>query len=213
MKGSEALQLFRFRLARFTADATTLTDEMLLVEMNLAQKRLEEEACLPWFLISEMATEQTVPHDERVQLPDTFIRELETDSLWLVEDSGKLLPLGKAPLDALRERFADVGEAKPRGYAISGNYFRLRPVPDTIYNLRMSFFEHDASVVKDVENRWLKYETDLLIAEAGQVVATLYLRDDKAAGAFGTWRQERYAKMKANEDARTLTNMPGTPED
>lgn len=217
MIGSDAIQLMRFRLARFSPDVTTLTDAMILAEMNAAQIRMEREVSLPFFLISEEATEQTVPFDERVQLPDRFIRELEVDSLWIIVPEGsKKISLGpKMPLDSMRERYpVAIGSgAFPKTYAILGNYFRLGPIPDAVYSIKMIYYKKDAAITLVDENRWLANEPDMILAETGQVLAMLYLRDEKAGVAMAGWKKEIYDRRSLFEITRASINLSVTPED
>lgn len=212
MNGSAAVALLRNRLTLFSSSSTAvLTDAMILTELSLAQQRLEKEVVLPWWLISERASEQTVPGDERVEVPTQFLREVEVDSLWILDSDGTERQLKKRPVDVAKERHPGTG--RPELYGLLGVYFRLFPIADKVYNILMTYFKGDATPTLLTENLWLRYEPDLLLAEAGSVIARLYLRNEAAAAKFEEHRRECYLRLVRNEDARHTTNTEPNPEE
>ena len=212
MNGSQAATLLRNRLTLFSTSAgTVLTEEILLQELNLAMQRLEKEKVLPFFLISEEARENTIIDDERVKVPARFLREIEADSLWVFDAAGKRHLMKKGFLDTIRMSYPDPG--MPKEYSLHGFYYRVRPIPNAVFVVSMTYYKGDDPIVADEENQWLTYEPDLLMAETGHVVAILYLRDERAQAKFESWRNECYVRMVNNETARMQINTNPNPED
>lgn len=207
------VQTLKWRLSRFTSTGA-LTDEMVITELNLAQTRMEHKAVLPWFLLSNMASEDLQVGQERVQLPDRFLVENDESDLWLVDPEGVRTPLKKTDYDSMRNKYTKGGT--PKEYAIVGRYFYLRPVIDAPgYKIEMIYFKGAPEIIAGGPegDEWLRHYPDLLIAEAGRVLAEFYLKMPQASTAFGLLRTEAYDDMIRRETFRETTQRDPTPED
>jgi hypothetical protein len=191
----------------------TGNDSEIATELQEAQIRLEQGIVLPkggiflpWFLVSEVASAAMVSGEERSPLPTDFLSELEEGALWLYDANAptdtQFKPLAKDDLDFLK---ADQpGTGSPVAYSQSGTYFRLKPTPDSSAaankSLKLLYRAKDAILSTGVsENNWTKYAHELMVGEAGTMIAQS-LRDPTAAKIFGdTVVVERHRLYMATE--------------
>ena len=211
MIGSEAVTLLKQRAQRNTA-GTTL-DSWIESELKQAQIRLERGSLLPWFLITERSFEEMTKDDERVMVPSLFLREVDTEMMQ-VEDtanSGTRHDVNKRLYENIRTRYPAEEKGRPRQYALVGEYFRCRPIPDiATYILWMVYYEEDEVFDLTKENLWLKYFPDLLIAEAGMIVAGGI--QNPSAAIFANMQATEIARMKTDNTARAEMNADPNPE-
>lgn len=187
MNVQSALNLLMARLGNRTE--TSLRANCLL-EMQLVQEtKLEGGPELPFFITSETISTVT-PSDgieRRVEVPDDFLREIEEDALYIVEDDGSETALVKGNYDDLVEEYGSDGTGdKPLKYALVGNYFELFPIPlvERVLKMRCYLREDPPADTANSENAWFKWIPDLIIAETGLVVATLHLQDVELQAIF-----------------------------
>ena len=174
---------------------------------------------LPWFLRSEVTSAVTCAGEERVSVPADFIREWDDDALYYFNPNpnpvppylpGNWWPLEKNELSYNRMRWGPHWPSMtppfpqpppqpdfpgPRAYSLDGFYFRIFPLPDQVYQLKLIYYAHDAPLdpVNDTENKWLKHAPYVLIGEAGyQMAATA--RDNDRMQYFEKMRDEALAR-------------------
>lgn len=168
-----------------------------------AQVILEQGAELPWFLKTEVSSISTVSGEERIPIPNDFLREDEDDSLWFFEvgtggDDDTWIALAKEDVEFLRKKYPGSADT-PIAYSLDEKYFRIFPTPDSIYTLKMVYYRRDTDLTSNIENDWLKYFPYLLIGEAGRLFSP-GLRDKDATAQFSRWAAEgRIAMLVANE--------------
>lgn len=213
MTRDEAVALVKGRLSnRKDADL----DPLIVAEMKLAQIKLESALTLPWFLLSEMSETTTDIGDERVELPEDFLREPEEETaLWRYDtdsSNDKWKELSKDAYDKLKVKHDETGA--PLAYALVGNYFRLKPTPDKEYPIRMIYYKRDQSLDSGAtENKWLKNTPDLLIAETGFVIASQYLKDQESALIFSEQLKEARTRYSSFWTAREQAGRSYTKGD
>lgn len=158
-------------------------DALALTFLSTTQERLEKNGeFLPWFLLTENASKQTIVGEERVGLPLRFLRENEEDALWY-QNAGVWSPLDKMHLDDMRRLYPDGyvapgGDTIPRAYSVDRSYFRIRPLCTTSFPLRMIFFEADTPMAQSIENRWLTHASKWIVNEAGLLLASALQHTD-----------------------------------
>lgn len=180
MNLDDAVALIKGRLARWN---DTVLTTYIKMEIAAAQRRQEMVEPLPWFLLTESSYATTTVGDERVEIPDDFIREADEDALWIEDSDGVYHKLRKDDYDAIRSYWTETGQ--PLRYALVGSYFRLRPEPDAVYTVHMIYFGKDSELSDgSPTNKWLDNASEVLIADAGRVVASRYVRNDAAAAEF-----------------------------
>lgn len=214
MLGSEAVARIQRRLGYRTDK-----EAEILAELQTSQRKLEGGVDVPsanggiftfypWFLLSEILGRSTVVGEERVPVPTGFLSEAEPDALWyFVPATGETVAdwnaLAKGDLDALRASFPGVGA--PRAYSLIGPYFRVLPVPDAVYQLKMLCYLRDTPVALGEENNWLKHAPDLLIADAGEQVA-MNLQNAQASASFRAERAKEVLRLFIASEDRIHTN-------
>jgi hypothetical protein len=169
---------------------------------------------LPWFLLTERASVTSPANEERLLLPSDFICEHEEDALWLQLPSGGEKLLCKYDADDLRQVTSSMTSAEITSaiasfkfsYALTGDYFRIFPTPDTSYSYKMIYYQKQTvmTLVTD-ENRWLKYAPWVLIGMAGENYAHA-IRD---ATAMQYFQQKKGSALQSITDhtlARQLAN-------
>lgn len=215
MTRDEALKLLKYRVKR--VQSTTM-DEAILLEMKFAQEQILERAVtLPWFLLTEFLSYACREGEERIPLPAldserTFLAEYEEGTMWVPDDTNPNNPraLIKDEYDAIVAKYPDLG--KPQMYSLDGPYFRVRPVPDKEYTLKLLVYLKDKSIPTNpasdgtFENNWLKWAADLLIAETGRVIAFKHLRDMALAEEFKKDADVARARLFTYEEARRHMN-------
>jgi hypothetical protein len=171
------------------------------------QAKLELRPLLPWYLRTEISSNSTVSGEERVVTPSDFIREDEESALWYfdasADDEDKWTEIIKDDLSVLRHKFPGVGT--PKAYAIHGDYFRIFPTPDAVYTLKLAYYQKQAVLTSNIENKWLLHASDLMIGMAGKDIATA-LRDADAVAIFKDMITEGQAQLLIDTEARRHEN-------
>lgn len=213
MIGSTAKTLLKNRLGRGTS-ANTAFDTWMQSELEAAQTRLEKMSVLPYFLVSERAFSVVTINEERVQLPTGFLREVEETVVQLYDtSSGEYEELVKNLPEDLKIHHPDEETGRPKRYAIRGDYFLVCPIPDkTTYQIWMTYYKAADVITDEAENAWLQYYPDLLIAEAGVLMAST-LRNDAALNSLSTLKNQQMEALLRDENARLQANLDPTPED
>lgn len=211
MIGSEAVTLMKRRMARFSS-STTMDDDVL-IELKQAQTRLELSPELPWFILSERSFIDTVANEPRIIVPDDMIREYEEGALWVLDEEGAEHEIKKRLWDDIKSDPRFDTPARPSRYALVGEYFRLRPVPNAIYTVRMIFFQQQPIITLGEENNWLKWVPDLVIAEAGVIMASSYIKNDEAAKMFSEMLAKEEIRLAIASEAREHANHKYVGED
>ena len=186
----------------------TTLDSSIVNYMLLAQVTLEKAPTKPWFLVSEDTFTSTVANEERVPVPLDFLCETDDAALRYRPDSYPDLPereLKKEDYDVLREIFRCTENGKPRGYALIGNYFRIAPVPDAVYNLRQLYYKKGTLLSSNIENEWLKEVPLLLLGSAGKLISGP-TRDVRASNVFDGWIATGTAILHNHDSSRASAN-------
>lgn len=182
---------------------------IILLEMDEVQLRLEGDPVLmPWFMLTESSTSVTIIGDERVALPADFIHEFEDGALQVQDPTSLLwLDLTKEDYEHMREEYRESDPGQPKQYALVGSYFRVKPVPDLVYSIRMLYFAHQVlPSATNIENSWLKYASDLLLSETGFTVASLHMQDMELAQQFDGARKIAKDRLWKLNEARMHAN-------
>lgn len=216
MDRDSAVTILRGRLKRLGDSSIAST---IITELQAAQARLESDPELPWFLLSEDLTATTVVNEERVPVPlnigglgRNFLREHEEGALWLLPvDSTEYIEVPKDEYDAISARWPGAGQ--PQRYALTKDYFRLRPVPDQAYPLKIMCYLSDQVLTSNIENLWLKYASDVLICAAGQMIARYHLRDQAASQIFTEDLAAARQRLFISNEARIHANRNYTMGD
>ncbi len=168
----------------FRTSSTTLNAE--IVEALQKSQRLREMGkTLPWFLKVEDDSLSFTLNDPSIDLPVDFIREIADENLWWDgDDSNDRRELQKIDFAQGRRLYIEPTNLTPVAYALRKDSLYLFPTPDFSGTLTWSYYGRDAILDDDAdENEWLSHAPDLMVADAGVIVAA-DLSDDKALAKF-----------------------------
>lgn len=203
MTRDEAVTLLLARCERREDD--TYLQGILPTEMKLVQETvLERKPSLPWFLLSEEATANTLANEDRLEVPDDFLLQDDDQHLY-VRPTGEThwKRLDKRSFVFLQEKFKNT-TGVPQGYALSGVYFRFRPIPDTVYPVKFSYYARDTWPAGTETNRWLTEAADVLIAETGKVIAGQYLHNAQLADRFAGDAERAWQTLWLRHEQRNV---------
>lgn len=211
MTRSEAIVLIHQQLG-FRSDLA----DRIIPNLTAAQTMLEAGPTKPWFLISEDSYVRTTADEDRVPIPSDFIQEVDEAVLRYVPDDSEeeQVDLKKDYYDTLRVNYAEVEAGAPEAYCLMGEYFRIFPMPDDDYLIRMIYYKKDTVLTTDVENGWLKHVPFLLVGKAGGMIASA-VRDSAALATFMKWEQEGrvlLVSQNADRDMAGRDMQMGGPE-
>ena len=196
-------------IAKRLGNRTDLNDAIQL-EMKLAQQNtLERLQRLPWFLLSDFSWTVTVPGEQKIQIPNDFLREARDGTLWVKSTDDEWLMVTKKEFDYLSSLYGSYvpsdGE-RASHYALSGKYFYLFPTPNTGYEVRMRYFQKDTVMTTGTdENLWAEHEPDLLINATGMKMSS-YISNKTAMTAFREGYVYALDQMEKHETAREMAN-------
>lgn len=165
-------------------------DSAIVDQMKFAQTTLEAAPTVPWFLISEDSYAVTTADEERLASPGDFLVEAEDARLYYRPDDfpdSDDVELKKEDYDQLKRDFVGVPSGPPQAYALLGEYFRLFPLPDAVYTIRLIYYKRDTVLSSNVENGWLKHVPLLLLGSALKLIAEGPIRDDRAGKIADQW--------------------------
>ena len=184
MNRSQAVSAIKLRLGFYTKK-----DDEIISELTISQGQLERGVLRPtggifkpWFLVSEVQSAVTQIDEDRVPFPQAiadqhngFLSEVENAALWILdpeaESDDPWVQLDKKPFDEIQEKYP--GTDMPKAYDIMGVYFRLRPIPDAEYTLKIITHNADITLASDGStNKWLTWAPDVLWAHTGMTIAT-----------------------------------------
>ena len=204
-----AVDLLMGRLARHV---NTVTQQDIINEMDFAQTVLLEGDAVPfWFLLSDEQSLATVADQEYIAQPSDFLQEWEEAGLYYVDDDGDHQEMLKNDWDVVKAKITGTG--KPEYYALAGERFLFRKLPDAIYTMYWRYYQKQTSLAgvygdaANVENGWLKHAADLLMAETGVIVATQYLQSDKMAQMFMKQAGDARGRLVRKDTIMRETNV------
>jgi hypothetical protein len=202
-------------MGRLGKRQNAFTQQDIINEMVYVQDTLLEGDATPfWFLLTEAAETTTIPDEERITLPTDFLQEWEEGALYIVVD-GEDCAMVKDDWDTIKNRVT--GSGQPEYYALAGDYFLVRKIPDAVYTVKMRYYGRQASLAGtygsavdtdgNIENNWLKWASDLLIAETGIVIANQYLQSEKMLQLFAAQATVARKRLIAKDTIMRETNI------
>lgn len=172
-------------------------DAEIVQAMIEVQEQIEIEPELPFFLRFVDDTLVTVIDDHRLTLPVSYIRDAEED-FRVTDSDGESFSLVKDTKGYLSLRYQDmdgIEEGVPKKYALIDRVWWFYPRPDATYALSTTYYKKDDTLATNIENKWLKYLPELLIARSGLMLASA-LRDKAGIELFNGLN--KFATIKLN---------------
>ncbi len=180
----DAVALLKGRLSKYSG---TDLDANIVSEMqSIQENELEGGDFLPWFLfnLAEQSISTTIG-DPQVAVPTGFLMEWEEGEMWRYDASSSdipRVPINKADYQDIHGLYPGSGE--PKGYDLQGDAFWFAPTPDAVYEYRFYAYMRDQVLSTNIENQWLKYASDWMIALVGAKIAGMYMRDTELSQMF-----------------------------
>lgn len=179
----------------FRASSTNLNARIVEC-LQRAQRNLEMGKTFPKFLIEEDATLSGLAGNSTIDFPIGFLRIVEEENIWWNGDSSNdRRELQKASLKQLKTLWTGTTQVTPVAYALRKDSIQIFPTPDVAHTYTWSYYKA-ADLLDDDgdENVWLLNAPDLLIAEAGLIVAA-DLQDDAAATKFAAMQSSAQSAL------------------
>lgn len=180
----------------------------IIAEMQLAQEtRLEQNGRFtPWFMLTPTIQELvTIIGASAIVLPDNFVSEAEEEPLWVQDvESQDFRQLRKVSLAEGKMFYPGTGE--PKAYSFTGTLFTLYPTPDKLTTIFLRYNAKQASLATNIENAWLKYASDLMIAEVATVIAAQKMQNKELAAVFASARDDAWQRLFVMHESLQHTN-------
>ena len=202
MTRDEAVALLEDRLG----NRGTTFDALIVTEMKAAQTRLEMLPQLPWFLLTHSTDLATVSGTKTVELPSSFLMEDEYSQLFLIDDDGNFRRVIKKTYDTLRGSGHFDSDSLPIFFALQKSTLYFFPTPSGGNTIDWFFFAQDTVLSSNVENEWLKYVPELLVAAAGLRVAR-YMRSAELIQLFTQDYKDALGEMLLQDEARRQASL------
>lgn len=195
---------------------TGLSSSLITTAISNAQGELEKLPELPWFLHTEISSISTTADEERIAVPADFIKEIDEEPLYYYDTSGttdEWVSLRKLTTNNLRNIYnlaitnSQEVSGTPLYYALDGAYFRLYPIPDAAYTLKLTYYgKQDVLSAGSDTNGWSLYAPYALIGKAG-ILLSMNNRDKSGIEIFGALLTESSQLLNRQSEAREHSGM------
>ena len=197
MTRDEAVALMKQRMGN---NNDTSLDALIVTEMQFVQSTLLEQAPeLPWFLYG---SQDVVESTEEITAPTGYLREFAGTPLQ-VYNGNKFVKFSKGDQVSLDAYDFNTTYAYPVAYAneeLNVNEVNLRVFGwdgSSNYTVRWNGYYADTALSTNVENKWLKFAPDLLIAETGVIISSQYNSFMQFAQIFADQKNKALARLQA----------------
>lgn len=181
-----AVKSLVYQRLSFRRPSATL-DAAIFNAMNEVKFTLERGGkSLPNWLIEEDSVLAGTGGDAVIALPDSFIREVEDEPLYLLDSDGnKIQELERGEYNQLKTSTPYWSGTAPAAYARRNTSIVVFPVPSEDFSLSWTYYKADTDFdsASDVANKWLTNFPYLIVASAGLIVAA-DLQDAAATAKF-----------------------------
>lgn len=185
------------RIARGLGFRQSLDPTIVIDVLKEAQRDLESGKSLPRFLVREDQTLTLVSGTHSVALPADFIR-LDDEVLPYFTPANSDIPRflkSVSFVDGVVSQFSQATTVEaPSIFVVRADTLDFITTADVSYTLTWNYFAKAEVLDTDVENLWLKFAPDWLIAEAGKRLARDF-RDAEALNSFSAMLQEARAAV------------------
>jgi hypothetical protein len=198
MRRDEAVFLIQSRFGGMEGE-----EDRIIAELQFAQELYERSVKKPWFLVTTGLRDVTEQGSTSlVGLDPQFLQEYEPGSVWMKPSPTTVKLLQKLSFDIGMNRR---GTGMPTHYDLIGDQLHVFPVPDQTYELIIRYYGKDERLHGDIENKFLQYAPDLLIARAGLNIAKY--AEPSMLQVFQMDEQEAHARLVAENEARIQANL------
>lgn len=148
------------------------SDAGVVLTMQEVQRDLEMGKTLPWFLLEEAMILVGTADDPEVALPADWLRFSEDDPPTAYNADAELIAeLEKGEYNQLRNVWTGSTRVRPLAYSIRKSTLWVFPTPSTVWSVRGSYYKKDALLTSNIENEWLEFAPNVIIAKTGLKMA------------------------------------------
>lgn len=210
-------ELIALLKARCKRSADTSLDATIVTELKFVQEQILEKPPiidkLPWFLITDWTQFTITSNVDYVAVESAlpgFLLEYEDGEMQYQDpdDATSWLEIPKAEGDRAESYYRDDDNSYPLVYSIVGSRFIFKPTPDQNYTARTKYYARDTVLSTNVENNWLKYAADVVLAETGKIIAGRYLVNAQLAAEFDADAKDAWKRLWDMDELRKTSNMP-----
>ncbi len=179
-------------------------DAIVVERLQEAQRQREMGEQPPWFLRTEDVPFTATANVPTIALPVGFWQFDEESSLKLYTSGVFTRNLEFGAFDQLSKVWSGSTETSPFAVALRKDTIYLFPTPTSAVTLFADVYLHDDELLADdTENLWLANAPDILIADAGLLVAA-DIDDEVAIKKFTAKLQRAEAKLFAETIEREM---------
>lgn len=182
-----------------------------------AQRDLEKGKTIPRFLLRENETLTILENQTQVALPVRFLRPDDDNPLSYVGTDSNLRQYltpyryYREAVEALQSQQRPdqpaLGTDAPSVYVILNDVVDFIVKVDRKYTFTWNYYEGDAVLTSNIENKWLKFAPEWLIGEAGIRMA-LDKRDEGGVQLFTAMMQKARMAVFGDDVARDESFAP-----
>jgi hypothetical protein len=191
-------------------------NDNIILKLKEAQRLFESGRTLPFFLKNEDQPLIIPIGDANVVLPSGFIKEVENESLRIIDpiNNEKYFLEKFIDLDMMIRSLTgpSVPDGYPKAYMIRNTGITFLPKRNIETTATWSYYMQDVVLDNDVENGWLRYAPDAMIGKAGGLmVRSLGVSDAgmaKRLEHFQMLEAEGWAAIRAQTFDREEANFP-----
>lgn len=196
----------------YRTDTSTLTQ--IVTEMSLVQRTILEDGRLtPWFLRKLDADLTLLVSARTLAIPTDFIVMDSKAGFWHYlstagADARYVKKLVKDDWDVLINTYQETDGIAPLGYEMDRTNFHIFPKNNSAGSLtfKINYYARETDVADgDIENDWLVFAEDLMIAEVGFRMAKR-LRDTALQAEFTSEIGEARTRLSASEVEREMSD-------
>ena len=160
-------------------------NSVIVEALQNVQRDLERGKTLPRFLVQEDASLTITANVAYIAHPTGFLREVEDERPWLdASGDDAAIELQKADFNQAKTLWLGSEVTTPRVYAMRKARMWLFPTPTEAGTITWSYYKAADLLDEDAdENVWLLNAPDLMVAQAGLLVAA-DLNDKEALAKF-----------------------------
>lgn len=190
---------------------TTLRDK-IISEMAFVQEFiLEGTNPLPWFLRTKTESLSTVIGDETITLPTGFLQLWDEGGVWKLSATGVPTVLQREDYARLQDYYEDIDTIGY--YDLVDTTLYVRQVPTEVVTIGLWYYKRDTLITgtyddvgTNLQNSWLQYAADWLMAETGRLLADGYLQAPNMAALFQRQALEARDRLMREHEHRDEIN-------
>lgn len=172
-------------------------DDDIIEALQEAQRQREMGTTLPWFLKTEQGTFTGTASVNYIALPTGFLRFDEECALaYYNADGAYVRDLELGEYSHLNKLWASSTLTSSYAASLRNTRLYVFPTPNAAFSIKTDYYAAATELTDNVTNEWLTYAPDILICDAGLIMAA-DLQATAAATKFATKLARAETKLLA----------------